>query len=206
MDSSQKRKINKRRAAGLCGRCGELSPNHHTCEACKQKARELAAAYRQRKRDEGICIKCGTNPVEPPHVKCNKCLAYQKKLWHHKIAEGASINKCARCRSDRIEGHRYCEVCYLKHIAAKRLGAAARWQEIQSLFQQQDGKCSYSGLSIRLGVDADLDHRVPVSKGGTNEIENLQWVHDMANTMKWHYTEDEFLNMVRLIAARSQLE
>jgi 5-methylcytosine-specific restriction endonuclease McrA len=66
-------------------------------------------------------------------------------------------------------------------------------------FDKQTGICPYTGRHLILGKDASLDHIVPSSKGGTNDLENLQWVFHKANEMKWNYSEEEFLGLVREI-------
>lgn len=47
-----------------------------------------------------------------------------------------------------------------------------RWRVVLALYQQQDGKCFYCCL----GCDADdfeIDHKVPVSDGGSDDPSNL---------------------------------
>lgn len=44
-----------------------------------------------------------------------------------------------------------------------------------SLFSAQKGKCAVTGEILTIG-DMELHHKVPVSKGGTDEYSNLTWV------------------------------
>jgi CRISPR/Cas system Type II protein with McrA/HNH and RuvC-like nuclease domain len=55
----------------------------------------------------------------------------------------------------------------------------------------QRGRCAYTGK--RLGRDAQVDHKVPVSRGGTNAADNLHWVTPAANFVKRDKTHDEFV-------------
>lgn len=55
----------------------------------------------------------------------------------------------------------------------------------------QRGRCAYTGK--RLGRDAQVDHKTPVSRGGTNAAENLHWVTPAANFVKRDRTHDEFV-------------
>ena len=55
----------------------------------------------------------------------------------------------------------------------------------------QRGLCAYTGQ--RLGRDAQVDHKTPVSRGGTNAADNLHWVTPAANFVKRDKTHDEFV-------------
>jgi 5-methylcytosine-specific restriction endonuclease McrA len=62
----------------------------------------------------------------------------------------------------------------------------------------QRGRCAYTGK--QLGRDAQVDHKVPVSRGGTNTADNLHWVTAAANFVKRDKTHDEFLALCLDIA------
>lgn len=47
---------------------------------------------------------------------------------------------------------------------------------------------------------ARIDHKIPVSSGGGDEIENLQWVHQEINRMKGSLDNDEFIDLCRKVA------
>lgn len=44
--------------------------------------------------------------------------------------------------------------------------------------------CWYCGLELELGVEAHIDHILPVSHGGTNEIDNLALSCEFCNRAK----------------------
>jgi 5-methylcytosine-specific restriction endonuclease McrA len=56
-----------------------------------------------------------------------------------------------------------------------------------NLWEQQNGICPYLMTQINL-CDAQLDHVLPISLGGTHDISNLQWIHHRVNKMKWDYS------------------
>jgi RNA-directed DNA polymerase len=59
------------------------------------------------------------------------------------------------------------------------------------LWHKQRGKCALTGK--RLDRTAELDHIIPVSKGGRNEPSNLQWLAPEVNQCKNDMTVDEFM-------------
>lgn len=77
-------------------------------------------------------------------------------------------------------------------------------QDLQSLFDKQQGLCSYSGVNISFGknTSASLD-RINSSLG--YEPGNIQWLHKRVNWIKNTLDESEFLYWVRLIAKKSEV-
>lgn len=71
--------------------------------------------------------------------------------------------------------------------------------KLMKLLQQQDFRCALSGVQLTPDV-AVIDHKTPVSKGGGNEIENLQWLHVHVNKAKGAIPQDEFVAMCRRVS------
>lgn len=47
-------------------------------------------------------------------------------------------------------------------------------REMAEIFAEHDGRCANCGVTIRSGMEWDLDHRIPLSLGGTNDRSNMQ--------------------------------
>lgn len=62
----------------------------------------------------------------------------------------------------------------------------------------QRGRCAYTGK--RLSRDAQVDHKIPVSRGGLNTADNLHWVTPDANFVKRDRTHAEFISLCTDIA------
>ncbi|HET8569104.1 MAG TPA: HNH endonuclease [Candidatus Limnocylindria bacterium] len=79
----------------------------------------------------------------------------------------------------RLSIHRRRSQIAGEHITAKQLFA---------LFEAHGNRCFYCGTTGRMTVD----HRVPLSRGGTNSLENLVPACRSCNSMKHDRTDDEF--------------
>ena len=57
-------------------------------------------------------------------------------------------------------------------------------------------KCALTGRDIDITKDSySLDHILPVDKGGTNELSNMEIVCPEANMSKSNMTNDEYINL-----------
>lgn len=80
----------------------------------------------------------------------------------------------------------------MKVKAAKRRNAQGTHtaQDIKDLYSEQNGLCYY--CSIELNGDYHVDHKKPISRGGSNDKSNLACACAMCNLQKGAMTEDEF--------------
>ena len=157
------------------------------------------AARRKTWKEQGKCVKCG-GERDSERVKCGSCRELAKKTYERAKKRCKDRNLCLDCgKWFCLDGNARCKICYLKRVAHKRLGSTSKWKEIDGLFEQQSGLCPYTGIPLQLGLNAELDHKVPKSKGGTDDVLNLQWVYSKVNTMKWNNDEGDFLSLVKLV-------
>ncbi len=78
------------------------------------------------------------------------------------------------------------------HVLLKRRSRGqprATRRQLLALWGRQGGRCALTGLPV---AKPQLDHRVPVAAGGPHTIDNLQWVHPMANHAKGSRSVAEF--------------
>ncbi len=73
-------------------------------------------------------------------------------------------------------------------------------KQILELIEAQDYRCALTGRELTPQT-ASLDHKVPLSNGGTNELENVWIVHHKANTAKGTLSTQEFIELCREVAA-----
>lgn len=66
-----------------------------------------------------------------------------------------------------------------------------RWQR-NSLINKYGAVCAICALAFKSMREITFDHKLPISKGGTDETENLQLAHAHCNQEKGNMTEEEF--------------
>lgn len=75
------------------------------------------------------------------------------------------------------------------------------------LYEAQEGRCHYCNTFIMCGSrEWTIDHKLPISRGGTNEDANLVGACEDCNTGKGALTEEEFLKSDFLIYKLAQKE
>ncbi len=68
--------------------------------------------------------------------------------------------------------------------------------QIKKLIESQSYRCALSNRELTPET-ASLDHKQPISRGGTHEIANLWVVSHLVNTAKGSLTVEEFISMCR---------
>ena len=193
----------ERVAKGLCRYCCRpWSGAGQTCDSCKPRARKASSRAKAKRKSDGVCISC-PNPTRPGKDNCQACADKASAKYKQIVQSRKSSGVCTLCGTvppiPNSQQHR-CTTCYLKHIAKSRKMPVASVPAIASLFNLQNGRCAYTNRSITIGIDAELDHIVPRSKGGPNTVENYQWLWAPVNRMKNNLSESEFWEVVRMLS------
>lgn len=69
--------------------------------------------------------------------------------------------------------------------------------ELQAIWDRQDGKCYFTGED--LDKTANLDHIVPIKRGGGHDLVNLRWTTKQVNFMKRDMLDEEFIKVMKVI-------
>lgn len=70
--------------------------------------------------------------------------------------------------------------------------------EKKTIYAKCDGKCAICGKPVKF-KHMTVDHKVPLSKGGTNEPSNLQLSCLECNRMKADFLTEEFMERIAKI-------
>lgn len=163
------------------------------CSRCK-KALPVSFYHKDSSKADGLhgfCKEC-TSKVNaitygrnPERVKSNTARNYKKKhkyailkCSHQNISEKEREKRRAYSMRHRMLAHGFSK--------AYQITADA----ISEVIKKYNGKCAYCGKEC-LGR-YHIDHKIPVSRGGGNEIENLALSCPHCNLVKYTKTDIEF--------------
>ena len=71
-------------------------------------------------------------------------------------------------------------------------------KELEKWLNRSEYICYYSGVSLTLD-ELTVDHKTPINRGGTNELDNLCICSNHMNTAKGTMTSNEFIDLLLLI-------
>lgn len=79
-----------------CSQCGRYKHDlsKKMCEECRRKRRERAIRLEQKRREQGLCVKCA-EPMDRGGARCKTCLREQRAKKNPEI-----LKKCIECGDD----------------------------------------------------------------------------------------------------------
>lgn len=187
----------------------------------KDKQNEYVRINRIKKFQNGICSTC-PNKKETNRLgksQCFKCVQVCVEINRKTRLKRIENKVCVRCgiskivnihsaiKKGKINIEQMCYKCYLQKMSRTYLGTNTRWNELDLLFKKQNRKCVFTGLEIKIGENAHLDHIIPCMSKKTKDrqttIDNLQWVDMDINFMKRALSVDRFKELCILVAKRA---
>jgi hypothetical protein len=138
-------------------------------------------------KTQRVCSVCNASflPVRNWQIACSYRCGYTRQNAK-KIVIQVNLGNCARCNNTlshkRIDAI-YCSKTCLsmdhtaKHRAKTRVQGVARRR---IMWERDNGICYICGDEVRFD-GFELDHLVPVSRGGDNHPNNLAVTHQMCN-------------------------
>lgn len=151
-----------------------------------------------KRKAAGLCRDCPQKAYGK--ARCTDCIKRSKNRLKKR-------GRCVSCGGVKSNNGYICHKCVFKNVAYKQLNNRSRWEELKALFEKQNGRCAVTGLEIQLGNNASIDHIIPTSRGGQNDIENLRWVHITFNRIKNNMTDGEMLSWIdRIIQHKHKLQ
>ncbi len=141
-------------------------------------------------KEKGLCIEC-KNTVTNGRSRCDICQKRRSENKKIKYNLWKGDNKCCECGKAVLGNKNYCEKHYLMKISHSRLGTSKYWKDLKLLMEQQQYKCALTGDNISFEQDIELDHILPIYRGGRNELKNIQWTTRKVNCFKRANTQDE---------------
>lgn len=192
----KKQWLEQRKLKGMCLQCDKPSGPRSKlyCDSCSDKFIVNSQKRQEALKELGLCLQC----MKPSKSnRCSDCVSKNNAARRNAVIERQTAGLCVKCGKEKsVSGNTRCTVCCLKHSAWTYLKATNKWKELKEVFDKQQGVCPFTGRSLTVGIDTEIDHIVPRSCGGGDNIENLQWVHKDVNRMKSDKMESEFLELI----------
>jgi 5-methylcytosine-specific restriction endonuclease McrA len=196
----------------MCSRCGTLKPltdfygdkRGNIAWACKSCIRVYMASWREEHREDVQATHKRWRLANPETVKRNSIIdrakhadritAYtrrQQSKWAQRYAENKAALK-AQVRAWQRANPDRCVAIYNRR-RARKMSATGSFSasDVADIRRMQRDRCAFCRLP--LGGGGHLDHIVALSKGGTNDRRNLQWLCQPCNASKHARDQIEFM-------------
>ena len=160
-----------------CKKCNAVTERYAvgTCKICV-RAKNQAWVERNREARNAACRRWNAENADTKRATNAKYRAANKDQIN-------SRRKIKRALDPSVE----------RNKTAKRRSAKGHLPKniIEILLAVQQGKCNCCGASLAEGYH--LDHKVPISRGGTNTEDNVHLLTPKCNQQKYTLTYEEFL-------------
>lgn len=163
--------------------------------SCRQCEATAARTRKARWKDGGRCTQCRQLHTNTGAC-CEPCLMRAKQRYADRHPE-----ECASCRRGGLVNATQCEECWLKSVSRRFLGSTTKGVELKDMMVRQNFRCAVSGVPIRFGLNASLDHITPKSLGGVSDITNYRWVHTRVNQVRGNLSDAELYDLCSRIVA-----
>jgi 5-methylcytosine-specific restriction endonuclease McrA len=107
--------------------------------------------------------------------------------WRQRMSKWRKENKDAWLKNARVWNHN-------RTARTNGNGGSFSVDELNTLFDEQEGLCAYCGrlLFESFATPFHIEHKTPISRGGTNNIGNIALSCAECNLKKGTMTDDEF--------------
>ncbi len=165
------------------------------CTACKTP-KEIGCFVKDKSRSDGrypVCKECRKGYYEDNRERI------LKQYGEYRAANAIHLRAESRAYAERRFFYKTAANCLGRSEELKGKGFGSGIQkklcrEISLLWKKQRGICPVSGRRLNKQT-AQLDHIIPIKRGGDSSIENLRWVHRDVNYAKRDLLDHEFLSL-----------
>lgn len=185
-----------------CTQCGKDVYRHPSTvgrKLCSIACRSAAQIAKRVKDGMARCAKCRlTKPVEEfvkgsggrPHSYCKTC----SSTWFHEMRGTPPEKRRAYMPTYRLTDEEKAknkrEANQRQHSARRAAGKTPGRVPIEALWCAQHGRCAYCDKALGR---YHIDHKQPISRGGSNDLSNLHLTCGKCNMRKGAMTHEEFL-------------
>jgi len=141
------------------------------------------------------CPSCGS---EVNHLRRNYCV--------NASLQNQPCKKCSNTNNNPAGMVGSVRVAWYNSFKKSGMTRGYNWditvEDIDALYQEQDGLCAYSGLPISWSVEG-WDHSASIDRVDNDKgylVGNIQLVHKKINMMRGSLSDEEFKELCTLIA------
>lgn len=190
-----------------CVQCGKEVYRHPSTvnrTLCSHSCRDAATKAKRVKDGAARCAKCREwKPIANfvkgvggrPHSYCKPCSAAWFAARRGVAPEDRKRYRPAFKLTDEQRRQNKRDSNRRQHMARRAAGKKPDKLDIGKILCLQDMRCAYCGQAI--SDSYHIDHKDPVSRGGTNDPSNLQATCPKCNMAKGAMTDEEFLTCKR---------
>lgn len=174
-------------------------PYHPKERKKKEAICGITYLYRVMRKEGVICLSCNSLLESSNYKTCKACRKKKReknKGWREHNRE--TKRECDRRR--RREHPEMCKIHSLNHYFRKKgNGGRLKHGDIHTLFEKQNGLCFYCGRLLygSFDIPVHIEHKIPVSRGGRNDITNVVLACATCNFKKRTKTDEEFLEVLQ---------
>jgi 5-methylcytosine-specific restriction endonuclease McrA len=197
-----------------CVRCGGSFPrssNAKYCVSCRpiayiekhreymianrEKFRDIAREYARERRKDPLFIEKIRVYQQKRYSENPEKFHETRKRWceNHPDKERERHIRWAQANPEKVRVQR--KASRHKRRAVIRGSRSYTLNELNVLFVEQDGRCYYCNELLEV---THIDHKTPLSRGGSNTIDNIALSCPHCNLTKYNKTEQEFARSIRM--------
>jgi len=162
-----------------CTRC-KAAKNSEKHKKHKDNDKAYRRQYRQSER--------GKKSYRSTHYKKNRRIREQNLK---------NNNRCVKHPKREAVTTGHCEECWWGFIAYKNLNSSTLRHQLRDFIEKQV-LCVYSGIPLEVRSNFQLDHFIPVCRGGSKSLDNVGGTTAAVNALKGALTHEEFLIACKL--------
>ena len=154
----------KRMEMGLCRTCCKNKPEFGKtmCLKCLDKKNIANKNLYKLRKSLGVCRNGCGKKVYINHLYCKECLIKSNEYGRKQYKKNIDNDLCPRCRVRKILNNKQsCKECLWDGILRKNY---ITFKEADKLLKQQNYICPLSGRKLIKGVNASIDHIIPIGK------------------------------------------
>lgn len=157
----------------------------HTCRVCESvRLKEWTASEAGRK-------------AKKKYLKSDKYKEFRRRYEageKRRRQVRAAANRRRKKPHYRIKARLYCARRRARLLEAEGNFEKEDWIQVLS---EQKNKCCYCGTEFTEEIPPTIDHKTPLSRGGSHDISNIVVACRTCNSKKWTKTYEEFIQVIR---------